>query len=181
MMLLVPLPLLLALLMLLAEKERGSGESDLLIYLRELEEREAKREDRREREFEERERKKERRRMCTPAKLRIVFEENDIRKLVLPSGIPSTLQDLKHDVSRDMIKDGFTNHVMKIIVLGSTAGEEDANIADVIIIIEGTEVSSALPKLIMVVGLDQARPKNQPQAGLCSPVQGVQPTASSVH
>uniref|UniRef100_A0A8C1TUN1 Uncharacterized protein n=1 Tax=Cyprinus carpio TaxID=7962 RepID=A0A8C1TUN1_CYPCA len=34
--------------------------------------------------------------MCTPAKLRIVFEENDIRKLVLPSGIPSTLQDLKH-------------------------------------------------------------------------------------
>ncbi|MCI4388234.1 hypothetical protein PGIGA_G00083390, partial [Pangasianodon gigas] len=34
--------------------------------------------------------------MCTPAKLRIVFEENDIHKLVLPSGIPSTLQDLKH-------------------------------------------------------------------------------------
>ncbi|ROL50612.1 hypothetical protein DPX16_23882 [Anabarilius grahami] len=41
-----------------------------------------------------------------------------------------------------MIKDGFTNHVMKIIVLGSTAGEEDANIADVIIIIEGTEILS---------------------------------------
>ncbi|KAK3544982.1 hypothetical protein QTP86_031018, partial [Hemibagrus guttatus] len=44
------------------------------------------------------------------------------------------------DVSRDMIKDSFTNHVMKIIVLGSTAGEEDGNITGVIIIIEGTEV-----------------------------------------
>lgn len=33
--------------------------------------------------------------MCTPAKLRLVFGENDVRKLILPSGIPSTLQDLK--------------------------------------------------------------------------------------
>ncbi|XP_021325588.1 uncharacterized protein [Danio rerio] len=33
--------------------------------------------------------------MCTPAKLRLVFGENDVRKLVLPSGIPSTLQELK--------------------------------------------------------------------------------------
>ncbi|KAL0199379.1 hypothetical protein M9458_007919, partial [Cirrhinus mrigala] len=33
--------------------------------------------------------------MCTPAKLRLVFGENDVRKLVLPSGIPSTLKDLK--------------------------------------------------------------------------------------
>ncbi|XP_028434333.1 uncharacterized protein LOC114555819 [Perca flavescens] len=32
--------------------------------------------------------------MGTPAKLRIIFEDDDIRKLVLPSGIPSTLQDL---------------------------------------------------------------------------------------
>ncbi|KAI4807937.1 hypothetical protein KUCAC02_027709, partial [Chaenocephalus aceratus] len=30
----------------------------------------------------------------TPAKLRIVFEHNDIRKLVLPSGIPRTLEEL---------------------------------------------------------------------------------------
>ncbi|CAM4596830.1 unnamed protein product [Leuciscus chuanchicus] len=35
-----------------------------------------------------------------------------------------------------MIKDSFTNHVMKIIVLGSTAGEEDANMADVTVIEE---------------------------------------------
>lgn len=32
--------------------------------------------------------------MGTPAKLRIILEDDDIRKLVLPSGIPSTLQDL---------------------------------------------------------------------------------------
>lgn len=32
--------------------------------------------------------------MGTPAKLRIIFEDNDIRKLVLPSGIPGTLKDL---------------------------------------------------------------------------------------
>lgn len=32
--------------------------------------------------------------MGTPVKLRIIFEDDDIRKLVLPSGIPSTLQDL---------------------------------------------------------------------------------------
>ncbi|KAI4805503.1 hypothetical protein KUCAC02_010113 [Chaenocephalus aceratus] len=30
----------------------------------------------------------------TPAKLRIIFEHNDIRKLVLPSGIPRTLEEL---------------------------------------------------------------------------------------
>ncbi|KAK3517432.1 hypothetical protein QTP70_010678 [Hemibagrus guttatus] len=53
------------------------------------------------------------------------------------------------DVSRDMIKDSFTNHVMKIIVLGSTAGEEDGNITDVIIIIEGTEVLLELSIIIM--------------------------------
>ncbi|XP_073672963.1 uncharacterized protein [Garra rufa] len=48
------------------KRKRGSGESELLVYLRELEEREAKREEqaqqreeRREREFEERERRKE--------------------------------------------------------------------------------------------------------------------------
>lgn len=48
------------------KRKRGSGESELLSYLRELEEREAKREEeaqlreeRREREFEERERRKE--------------------------------------------------------------------------------------------------------------------------
>lgn len=46
-----------------------------------------------------------------------------------------------------MIEDSFTNHVMKIIVLGSTKGEEDANIADVIIVIEGTEVLSVCKNL----------------------------------
>lgn len=47
--------------------------------------------------------------MCTPAKLQIVFEENDIRKLFLPSGIPSTLQDLKHVVKETFnIPDCFT-------------------------------------------------------------------------
>lgn len=32
--------------------------------------------------------------MATPAKLQIIFGKDDIRKLFLPSGIPSTLQDL---------------------------------------------------------------------------------------
>ncbi|XP_041859729.1 uncharacterized protein LOC121651524 [Melanotaenia boesemani] len=32
--------------------------------------------------------------MATPAKLRIILEENDIRKLILPLGIPDTLQEL---------------------------------------------------------------------------------------
>lgn len=39
-----------------------------------------------------------------------------------------------------MIKASFTNHVMRFIVLGSTAEEEDATTANVIIVIEGTEV-----------------------------------------
>lgn len=32
--------------------------------------------------------------MATPAKLQIIFDKDDICKLFLPSGIPSTLQDL---------------------------------------------------------------------------------------
>ena len=36
---------------------------------------------------------------------------------------------------------------MKIVVLGSTAGEEDANIADVVIVIEGTAVLSGCKNL----------------------------------
>lgn len=32
--------------------------------------------------------------MGTPAKLRIIFGDNDIRKLILPAGIPSSLTDL---------------------------------------------------------------------------------------
>ncbi|KAK3525987.1 hypothetical protein QTP70_011815 [Hemibagrus guttatus] len=46
----------------------------------------------------------------------------------------------QQDVSRDMSKDSCTNHVMKIIVPCSTAGEEDSNIADIIINIEETKV-----------------------------------------
>ena len=38
--------------------------------------------------------------MGTPAKLRIILEDGDIRKLVLPLGIPSSLQDL-HDVIQE--------------------------------------------------------------------------------
>ncbi|GAA6084490.1 uncharacterized protein LOC103908645 isoform X1 [Tachysurus ichikawai] len=57
------------------------------------------------------------------------------------------LNEAYQDVRRDMIEDSFTNHVMKIIVLGSTTGEEDANIADVIIVIEGTEVLSGCKDL----------------------------------
>ncbi|KAG1971968.1 hypothetical protein F2P79_000214 [Pimephales promelas] len=33
------------------------------------------------------------------------------------------LIEVYQDVSRDMIKDNITNHVMKIIVLGNTAGQ----------------------------------------------------------
>lgn len=44
------------------------------------------------------------------------------------------------DVSRDMIKDTFASHVMKIIVLSRSVEEEDASRSDVIIVIEGTEV-----------------------------------------
>ncbi|KAK2841292.1 hypothetical protein Q7C36_012871 [Tachysurus vachellii] len=51
------------------------------------------------------------------------------------------------DVRRDMIGDSFTNHLMKIVVLGSTAGEEDANIAGVVIVIEGTAVLSGCKNL----------------------------------
>ncbi|KAL7857205.1 hypothetical protein SRHO_G00161040 [Serrasalmus rhombeus] len=38
--------------------------------------------------------------MCTPAKLRIIFDEHKVHKLVLPSGIPSTLQDLT-DITKE--------------------------------------------------------------------------------
>ncbi|XP_041804801.1 uncharacterized protein LOC121614792 [Chelmon rostratus] len=40
--------------------------------------------------------------MATPVKLRIIFGEDDIRKLVLPSGIPGTIQDLT-----DVIQETF--------------------------------------------------------------------------
>jgi len=47
--------------------------------------------------------------MGTPAKLRIILED-DIRKLVLPSGIPSTLQDLS-----DIIQETF--HIPRAFTL----------------------------------------------------------------
>lgn len=40
--------------------------------------------------------------MATPVRLRIIFGEDDIRKLVLPSGIPGTIQDLT-----DVIQETF--------------------------------------------------------------------------
>lgn len=39
-----------------------------------------------------------------------------------------------------MIKDTFSSHFMKIIVLSRSLEEEDASVSDVIIVIEGTEV-----------------------------------------
>ncbi len=39
-----------------------------------------------------------------------------------------------------MIKDIVSSHAIKIIVLSRSVEEEDANISDVIIVIQGTEV-----------------------------------------
>lgn len=47
--------------------------------------------------------------MATPAKLRIIFGEDDIHKLLLPSGIPSTLQDLTDIITQTFnISGSFT-------------------------------------------------------------------------
>ena len=47
--------------------------------------------------------------MSTPAKLRIIFDDHAVHKLLLPSGIPSTLQDLKLVIqSTFSTPDGFT-------------------------------------------------------------------------
>lgn len=40
--------------------------------------------------------------MATPAKLRIILDDNDIRKLIIPLGIPSSLQELN-----DVIQETF--------------------------------------------------------------------------
>ncbi|KAL6462537.1 hypothetical protein MHYP_G00289590 [Metynnis hypsauchen] len=47
--------------------------------------------------------------MSTPAKLRIIFDNHTVHKLLLPSGIPSSLQDLKLVIqSTFSTPDGFT-------------------------------------------------------------------------
>ncbi|XP_060769976.1 uncharacterized protein LOC132881491 isoform X1 [Neoarius graeffei] len=47
--------------------------------------------------------------MSTPAKLRVIFDDHTVHKLVLPSGIPGTLQDLKLVIqSTFCTPDGFT-------------------------------------------------------------------------
>lgn len=47
--------------------------------------------------------------MSTPAKLRIIFDDHTVHKLDLPTGIPSTVQDLKLVIQGTFnITDGFT-------------------------------------------------------------------------
>ncbi|KAK2860135.1 hypothetical protein Q7C36_004301 [Tachysurus vachellii] len=76
-----------------------------------------------------------------------VEDKRDAVIRCLPSYLGESSEELIEDVRRDMIEDSFTNHVMKTVVMGSTAGEEDTNIADVIIVIEGTAVLSGCKNL----------------------------------